>query len=164
LPKGRTAATAGRARILLALLTTALLAACAGAGSSPPAATEEATRSVPTATVTPEPTETGPARVRASIEASCRVGSGQGEIVVRYGAVAEGSTLLSRVRLLIDEKVSEDSGSLSQKEYRRIATLPVAPGTRHSYGVIAEAPGAPPASVRSIIQCPAAPTPAGPRL
>jgi len=148
--------------LLVALLTAALLAACAGAGSSP-AATAEPTET-PAATATPEPTETGPARVRASIEATCRVGSGQGEIVVRYGAAAEGSTLLSRVRLLIDEKVSEDSGSLSQREYRRIATLPVTPGTRHSYGVIAEAPGAPPASVRSIIQCPAAPTPAGPRL
>ena len=148
----------------MALLTVALLAAaCGGATGSSPVATAEPTKT-PAATATPEPTETGPARVRASIEASCRVGAGQGEIVVRYGAVAEGSTLLSRVRLLIDEKVSEDSGVLSQKEYRRIATLPVAPGTRHSYGVIAEAPGAPPASVRSIIQCPAAPTPAGPRL
>ncbi len=149
------------------LVLSVVLTACGGSSveKAVPAPSPSAA-ATPAPPVTPEAIESGPGRVRATIEATCRAGPGpsQAEITVRYSAQAEGSARLSRVRLLFDEKLAEDSGALSQKEYVRIATISAQPGSSHSYQVIAEAPGQPPNSVRSFIACPGTPATRPPQV
>jgi hypothetical protein len=127
------------------------LLACSNDTDQPPASETPAATSEPTANVS------WPGQVRASIEASCRSNALATEIEVRYSARAENGARLSRVRLIVDGAVAEDSGPLNQTEFRKIATVTGEPGGRHSYQVTAEAPNSAPASVRSVIQCPRAP-------
>jgi hypothetical protein len=130
----------------LGLLIVALLAAACSDGDEPqPAATPvaEATQRAGGATT-----------VRASVEAVCRAGPFGAELEVRYGGRAEGAARLSRVRLFVDDRLREDSGPLDQESYLRIATFDVEAGSRHTYRVTAEAPGAAPASIGGAIGCP----------
>jgi hypothetical protein len=128
----------------------------------------------------PEPTATAPAdegagagssssssasanQVAVRVEAVCRIGpDGTGELEVRYSASAQGEVNLARVRLMVNGREADDSGPLSQKEYRRIATLRGEAGERYTYQVVVQAPGALPPNVQGSIQCPPPPTP-GPR-
>lgn len=150
-----------RGAALLPALAAALILAC-GRGEAPSAPTPPPTPVAESAT--PAATETGPPGVRSVMQATCSTSLDGSQIKVTYSARAEGGTLLSRVRLLIDGRLREDSGPLSQKEFAWVATFPVQAGVEHIYQVVAEAPGSPPASVRSTVKCPGPPvsTP-GPR-
>ena len=142
------------------LLSGALIAVACGGGGDKPAAT-----ATPEPTPTAQVVESGPGQVRASLEATCRVSQEKAELIVTYGARAEGGARLSRVRLLLNNQTVEDTGPLSQAEYRRVATLAVAPGGTYVYQVLAESPGLVGPSARSSITCPGRPTPTlGPRL
>ncbi len=140
----------GAAILMLAVFAVA----CGGDDRSAPPSTATLE-----ATTTPAPEPSG--RIMASIQASCRAVGQTVELRVSYSARTLGDTLLSRVRLQVDDRTVEDSGPLSQAEYRRVFTLAVEGSSRHSARLIAEAPGAVTPIVSSAVTCSAAP---GPRL
>lgn len=150
-----------RPLVLLLVAVVLLGAACGGSGSE--ATSPEGEPTAP-ATATSGPAQTGSGDVRVTFEAVCRIDfNGRGEIDIRYSARVEGTANLTRVRLIVNGVEVEDSGPISQKEFRRIATIPGQAGQSYTYQVVADAPGAHSPRVQSIVQCPLPPTPSGPR-
>jgi hypothetical protein len=113
----------------------------------------------PTPEPTDEPAGNGPSLVRANVQARCRLFFTGAELVLTYGARAEGEARLSRVRLLLDGSTYEESGSLNQRSFERTSRIPVGPGSEHRFQVVAEGAGAANASVRGNVRCPSPPGP-----
>lgn len=109
----------------------------------------------PVATATQEPTPLPPSTIISSITASCRLLLNAAEISIDYRASARGG-VLTRVRLVQDGFVVEDSGNIAEPEWRRIETYPAGGGSTHVYQVQIEAGSLRSSSARNIVRCPAA--------
>src|SRR5262249_11148977 len=103
--------------------------------------------------------------VATSIQATCDAKDGQALISVNFAARAQAGNL-SRVRLIDNGAVADDSGPLSQPSYQRIATIKAPFGEKHTLQAMSDIAGgaANAANVSSSIQCSAPPPPPGPRL
>jgi hypothetical protein len=157
---------AARSGLVGALLLIALLLVGCGRDGRDGHADASPTAAATTTAASPSPAPAdGPTQVSVTFEASCRVDpAGKTEVEIRYTARTQGEAILSRVRLIVNGREFEDSGPLSQREYRRIATVPGQPGQTYVYQIVAEAEGAQPPRFQSIVQCPQPPTPTGPRI
>ena len=98
-----------------------------------------------------------PGIVRATLEASCRIGEYSAEVDLDYRARGEGSTVVTRVRLVINERVEYDSGAMSEQDLWGNQRVPVAAGRRYNVVLIAESAGSPSTSASSNVRCPAGP-------
>jgi hypothetical protein len=157
------------------LAATIAVNACGKGHLSPPptfTATPTDTPQPPTATATSSPSPsasgilTGPGVVITSIQATCDTAGDRALISVTYSARAQGGGNLTRVRLLDNGRVADDSGPLNQPAYERIVSVRVLYGEQHLFQVITESAGVTlnAANARSLIQCtPPVATP-GPRL
>ena len=152
----------------------ALSAACGGSAANetatvtpePTAQATEAPRSQDPVistreTAAPTPSTSGPARITSTINGSCRLADNGSEITVMYRVVAEGGATLTRVRFLVDGRVSEDTNPTDERDFRRTATIKVADGSIHAFQVIAEGASSR-SSAGTSVRC-VAPT-QGPRL
>jgi len=143
-----------------------VLAACSGdssnTGDATPSASVEATSAAAVTPVAATPSTTGPARVRTSIEASCRLADSGSEITVTYAATAEGSAQLSRIRFIVDGRLSEETGPTPERDFRRSATIKVPDGTTHVLQVTAQAGSSVSSTSMTTVRC-ATPT-RGPTL
>ena len=150
-------------RILLTLALSVLLIACAGDDRasllSPP---------TPAATQTPvpyvpdeEPTPAGPpGRVATQVVASCRLSTVDAEINASYKASVVGpNSNLRRVRLLINNKLADDSGEIFAKEYEANVTLHVQAGSNYNLVVSYFVTNASGPQVLNIVRCPPSPGP-----
>ena len=150
----------GRPFFAAAFLAAAAFIACSGGDDQTP---QPPTEQAPTSTG--PATNSGQGQVGVSLEARCVVSQERAELIVTYGARAEGGARLSRVKLLVNNQQIEDSGPLSQAEYRRVATIQAEAGRTYSYQVVAESPGLVAPAPRSFVTCPQPPTPTpGPRF
>jgi hypothetical protein len=91
--------------------------------------------------------------VTATINGVCRLSDNGSEITVGYRVVAEGSARLSRVRFLVDGRLSEETGPTSERDFRRGATVKVPDGTTHLFEVIAEAGSSIRTSSSTTVRC-----------
>ena len=144
---------------LLALLVSGI--ACGTAASTaestpsetPPPAVIATT--APTATLAP----TTPVRVRTSVQASCRLTYYGAELTLSYSAVTETEGRMTRVRLLMNGRLEQDSGGILQTDFRGEGVFEVGAGGRHMFQVIINTTGPQPATAWSFARCPDAPDP-----
>lgn len=105
---------------------------------------------------TPEPLPT-PVRARSisySLQTSCKLKEYGAEITLSYASTAQDGQL-TRVRLLRDGRVEQDSGAIVETEWRDTVVLQVPGGARHVFQVVAESDSLRSESTRSIVRCPA---------
>jgi hypothetical protein len=110
------------------------------------------------------PAAGGPIFVSTSVQTSCDTSGDQAAIKVNYSATARGGNI-TRVQLVDNGKVVDDSGPINQGAYQHIVTIKAPFGELHTYQVKVEAPGATGAAqVSSSVQCAPPPPPPGPHL
>jgi hypothetical protein len=80
------------------------------------------------------------------------------EITVNFSVRASNGGSLTRVRLIDNGAVRDDSGSMAQAEYRRIVTLRVPYGERHAFELEIESPHGRAGRSSSSVSCPGQPT------
>jgi hypothetical protein len=144
----------------LCVLLVGLLIACGASGNAQQAPPIDS--AAPAAEPSPTPPLQPNSRVRAILEASCRLGPYNAEVEIDYHALGEGSSRLSRVRLLVNGRIELDTGAMSEGDLIGKHTLLVVAGKRYMVQLLADSPGAAPTLANSIVRCPAAPK--GPRL
>ena len=154
-----------KALLVLIAALAVLAAACGGSDSKKtilrdiPAArvTPTVTASsdaVPTRTPTPVPTPAGPpGRVATNVTAICRLGDTDAIIYVTYRAQAIG-TQMHRVRLMLNDKVMDDSGEIYDTNFDKVATIHVVSGKRYTLTVDVSAPNAFIPQIANIVGCP----------
>jgi hypothetical protein len=142
-----------RALLVVAPTLIVITIACGGDGEQPGTPTPEPT-AIPTPTATAVP-PSGPTVVRAQIDASCVDGPVGADLIVHYTIAVPQGRVLNRVRLFVDGEEKEDSESLSQQAYARIATIAVDPGSEHTYRIEVETPGeSKPYELHGSVACP----------
>jgi hypothetical protein len=168
------------ARVLAALVLAATLAVACGderPDDTTPAETPERTptatapgsqqaTAVPTTSGSPgviatapvPATPTGPVSISSQIGATCIPGGDMAEITVNFSVRASNGGSLTRVRLIDNGAVRDDSGSMAQAEYRRIVTLRVPYGERHAFELEIESPPGRAGRSSSSVSCPGQPT------
>jgi hypothetical protein len=97
--------------------------------------------------------------VRTSVTASCRLTYYGAEITLVYTANAESEGSLTRVRLLMNGRMVEDSGAILVTEYRSEKFFPVGAGGRHMFQVYVNNTGPQPTLTWSFTRCPDPPDP-----
>ena len=124
--------------------------------------TPEASASPLPYTPEPEPTAAGPpGRVATTVQAICRLSLIDAEIAAVYNATVSGpSSSLKRVRLLLNNKVAEDSGDIFTTSYENTVVLHVTPGANYSLSVAVSATNATGPSILNVVRCPASSGPA----
>jgi hypothetical protein len=150
-------------RLALALTLAALLYACGG---------ESERHSVETATpqpsVTPKPyvppEEPPPSRptgrVTTQITATCRLSIVDAEISASYRASVVGpNSNLRRVRLLLNDKLADDSGDIYATSFEKEVKLHVASGTNYSLIIQYIATNATGPQILNVVRCPTSPGP-----
>lgn len=136
-----------------------LALACRGTGIATSTGHEPSTISLPVELPTPEPTNSGPGRIRASIESDCKLLDYGAEVSLSYRVNAIGANRLSRVQMTLNGAYSIDTGAISQVNYIGERRWRVAAGTRITILLMAESAGNPTTVARSLVQCPKAPEP-----
>jgi len=146
--------------LVAALATVALLCACGGSGRS---VLEPATPT-PQPTVKPfvpddEPTPGNPAgRVTTQITASCSLSIVDSVISASFKAnVAGKDASLRRVRLMLNNKLADDSGDIFVTSYERDVQVHVASGSNYSLNVTYIATNAIGPQILNVVRCPASP-------
>jgi hypothetical protein len=152
-------------RITAVLALAGLLCACSGGGES---------NGILHTTVTPvpqatpkayvpdeEPTPVNPAgRVTTQINATCRLSVVDAVISASYRASVVGpNTSLRRVRLLLNNKLADDSGDIFTATFEKDVTLHVAAGTNYSLIVTYIATNAIGPQILNVVRCPMSPGP-----
>jgi hypothetical protein len=142
--------------MLLAALTAGVALACSSSGS---AVSDEQTEAQETAMIVTQSPDRprDPGRVRATLEASCRLGEYSAEMDLDYRARTEGEGVVTRVRLLVNDRVELDTGEMSEPDWWDNRTIRVVAGRRYSVRLIADSPGAPSTSANSTVRCSSAP-------
>ena len=152
-------------RLALALTLAALLCSCVNGGESKRSIVEPGT---PEASVTPkpyvpdeEPTPSRPTgRVTTQITATCRLSVVDAEISASYRAsVAGPNSNLRRVRLLLNNKLADDSGDIYATSFEKDVKLHVASGTNYSLVIQYIATNAIGPQILNVVRCPTAPGP-----
>src|SRR5688572_570803 len=110
------------------LLATLTLLGC-GSNKTAPSPTP-----LPTVEPTLPPQATS---LTASLEASCNLSETGAEFKLTYGASGRDG-MVTRVKLLRDGSVIEDSGSIAEETWRKLKTIAVDPGNRATFEVQAE--------------------------
>jgi hypothetical protein len=141
---------------LLAVLLAGLSLACGSSGATVNKGISEAQEAALVATQSPDQSRE-PGRLRATLEASCRLGEYSAEMDLDYRARGEGESLVTRVRLLINDRVELDTGQMSEPDWWGNRTVKVVAGRRYMVQLVADSPGAPSTSARSNVRCPIAP-------
>ena len=135
-----------------------------GSGIRTPAGkpTPEASATPLPYTPEPEPTPAGPpGRVATTVRAVCRLSFIDAEIAAVYSATVYGpSSRLKRVRLLLNNKVAEDSGDIFTTSYENTVVLHVSPGASYSLSVAVSATNATGPTTLNVVRCPASSGPA----
>jgi hypothetical protein len=151
-----------KAGVLVALLTL-LGAACGGDGKGSPLSAPAA---VATQTPVPyvpeeEPTPSGPqGRVTTQVTATCRLSTVDAEISANYKASVVGpNSNLRRVRLLLNNKLADDSGDIFAKDYEANVKLHVSSGTNYSLIVTYIVTNAIGPQILNVVRCPMSPGP-----
>ena len=100
------------------------------------------------------------------MQATCDTAGDRALITVMYSARARAGGNLSRVRLLDNGRVADDSGPLNQPAYERIVTVRALYGEQHLFQVITESASVTfnAANPSSFIQCAAPVATPGPRV
>jgi hypothetical protein len=152
-------------RLALALTLGAFLCACGGGGESERGLLETATPQ-PAATPRPyvpveEPTPSRPTgRVTTQITATCRLSVVDAEISASYRAsVAGPNSNLRRVRLLLNDKLADDSGDIYATSFEKDVTLHVASGMNYSLIIQYIATNATGPQILNVVRCPTSPGP-----
>jgi hypothetical protein len=161
---------AGAALIAGCLLLPALLLAGCG-GKAPPVATATATAASPTLAPLPRPTSTPlppvipprpSGRVLSRLAVQCLPAETGLEVRVRYGASIDGATndvaAITRVRILVNGYLFEDSGVISSQVFARATTF--GGRSNQGYRVVLDVDtwAAPhPSDFIEIVRCPALP-------
>ena len=152
-------------RLALALTFAALLCACGSGGESKHSVLEPATPQV-SATAKAyvsdeEPTPSNPTgRVTTQITATCRLSVVDAEINASYRANVVGpNSNLRRVRLLINNKLADDSGDIYVTSFEKNVTLHVSSGTNYSLIVSYIATNATGPQILNVVRCPTSPGP-----
>src|SRR5436190_19999269 len=152
-------------RLALALTLAALLCACGGGGGAKHGILEPATP-VPIATVKPyvqdvEPSPSSPAgRVTTQITASCSLSVVDAIISASYRANVVGTNSnLRRVRLMLNNKLADDSGDIYVTSFEKDVTLHVAPGAGYSLMIAYIATNATGPQFLNVVRCPPSPGP-----
>jgi hypothetical protein len=144
---------------------TTLLCACSGGGESKGILHSTAT---PTPQATPkayvpdeEPTPANPAgRVTTQVNATCRLSIVDAVISASYRASVVGPNAnLRRVRLLLNNKLADDSGDIFVSSFEKAVTLHVAAGTNYSLIVSYIATNAVGPQIINVVRCPVSPGP-----
>ena len=153
---------------LALVLTFAALLLCAcggGGGESKRSILEPATPQV-SATPKPyvpdeEPTPSNPAgRVTTQVTATCRLSIVDAEISASYRANVVGpNSNLRRVRLMLNNKLADDSGDIYVTSFEKNVTLHVASGTNYSLIVSYIATNATGPQILNVVRCPMSPGP-----
>lgn len=117
-----------------------------------PAAQATATPSAP-AQPSPPAAAAPLAGVQASISASCRSSGGSAEITVRYSISVVGEGRLTRVRLLDNGQVVDDTGPISETAVTRQKVLPGGGGASHTFQLWHEPAAQSPTNTRSTVSC-----------
>jgi hypothetical protein len=144
----------------LACALIALATACGGGGESileqkPTSEATSAPRENPRATPTSIPTPAGPpGRVTTTVTAVCRLGETDAVVYITYRAQAIGNTTLHGVRLLVNNKLADDSGELFEMSYEKSITVHVLPGKQYTFSVAVTAPNALAAQFANVVRCP----------
>jgi hypothetical protein len=109
-----------------------------------------------------EPTPGIPAgRVTTQIAASCRLSAVDAEISASYRANVIGPNAnLTRVRLMLNNKLADDSGEILTTSFERDVKLHVASGSNYTLVVTYLATNAAGPQILSIVRCPPSPGPA----
>ena len=108
----------------------------------------------PARTPTPLPTPAGPpGRVATNVTAICRLGDTDAIIYVTYRAQAIG-TQMHRVRLMLNDKVMDDSGDIYDTNFEKVTTVHVVSGKRYTLTLDVSAPNAFIPQVANIVGCP----------
>jgi hypothetical protein len=151
-------------RLALALTLATLLYACGGSGELEPSVAETATP--PAATPKPyvreeEPTPSRPTgRVTTQITATCRLSVVDAEISASYRASVVGpNSNLRRVRLLLNDKLADDSGDIYVTSFEKDVKLHVASGTNYSLIIQYIATNAIGPQILNVVRCPTSPGP-----
>jgi hypothetical protein len=151
-------------RIGLALLLAIALCACSSGGGLKHAAAPTQT---PAPTAIPyepdeEPTPRIPSgRVTTQIQATCSLSAVDAEISAYFRATVAGpNTQLRRVRLMLNNKMADDSGDIYVTSFEKNVTLHVSPGSNYSLVVSYVATNAVGPHVLSVVRCPQGPGPA----
>ena len=151
-----------KAGVLVALLTL-LGAACGADGKGSPLAPPTA---VATQTPLPyvpdeEPTPAGPqGRVTTQVTATCRLSTVDSEISAYYKATVVGpNSNLRRVRLLLNNKLADDSGDIFAKDYEANVKLLVSSGANYSLVVTYIVTNAVGPQLLNVERCPMSPGP-----
>jgi hypothetical protein len=151
-------------RVILAVFAfSALLCACGGGDAKN--VLEPAT---PTATVQPtlkpfvpdeEPAPGPPTgRVTTQLVANCSLSTIGSVITANYRANVVGpNSTLRRVRLMINNKLADDSGDIFATSFERDVKLNVASGSNYSLIITYIATNAAGPQILNIVRCPAAP-------
>jgi hypothetical protein len=145
-----------------ALALAALLIGCSiGGGSVPSTPTPQTTATPLPFAPDEDPTPAGPrGRVTTQVDASCRLAIVDAEISAVYRASVTGvNSRLRRVRLLINNKLADDSGDIFATSYEGAATLHVSSGANYSLTVSVIATNATAPLILHVVRCPASPGP-----
>lgn len=147
----------------VALTLAALLCACGGGGGSQRSVLTPAT---PTLQATPkvfvpdeEPTPGIPTgRVTTQMTATCSFSEIDSVISARYRANVVGKdTTLRRVRLMLNNKLADDSGDIYETSFEKDVKLHVASGSNYSLIITYIAANAIGPQILNVVRCPAAP-------
>jgi hypothetical protein len=145
-----------------ALILAALLCACGGGGSEPGPS--------PTATPSPQPAprpyvpeeEPTPGiptgRVTTQIKVTCSLSIVDAVISASYSAnVAGRDSTLRRVRLMLNNKLADDSGDIYVTSFEKEVQLHVASGSNYSLMILYTATNATGPQFLNIVTCPKSP-------
>jgi hypothetical protein len=145
----------------LACALTALVTACGGGsdqGILEKSATSEATtapRENPRGTPTPIATPAGPpGRVTTSVTAVCRLGITDAIVYVTYRAQAAGNTTLRSVRLMVNNKLADESGEIFDMSFEKDTMVHVTPGKQYTFTVLVTAPNSVGPQFANVVRCP----------
>ncbi len=158
-----------RALVIVLVAIALLAAACGGRGKQnsllqneipTQVAAGDAPERTQLVTPTAVPTRSAPpGRVATNVTAVCRLGQTDAIIYVTYRAQAVG-TEIHRMRLMVNNKVADDTGDIYETSFERVATVHVVSGKRYSLTVSVDAPNAFIPQIANIVGCPGNPGPA----
>src|SRR5687768_7947148 len=126
----------GSAGLLALLILVGFILACSGGSAAP----EEPSNGPgePAPTREPDATAAAAGRIRATLEASCRLGEYSAQVDLDYRARGEGSSSVSRVRLLINGRIELDTGAMSEPDVWGNRTVHVVAGRRYRVQLLAD--------------------------
>jgi hypothetical protein len=151
-----------RLALLILVCTLAAFATACGGGSKQSVLDTKSTSETtseptprPRGTPTQVPTPLGPpGRVTTSVQAVCRLGITDAVVYVTYRAEAAGNTVLRGVRLMINNKLADESGDIYDTSFEKNAIIHVSPGKQYTFSVTVTAPNALAAQFANVVRCP----------